>query len=118
MTRKRQAAIQGFVGEGGQVVASCAAASEFNLTNGHLFSDNEEIIVTAGTQSEAFAPSSGAGAIPAIFGFDGGILVWLDSAFANGAARFCYSSTQGIVADFQNSIVDCQVVTLFFFSST
>merc|ERR1712093_510438 len=86
--RRRQTAGNNFVGLDGSVVQSCADAARFTLSAEFLFTASGQFSTSPGTTSELFVPRLTTGSITTSFSITDR-LIWTNTAFSGGQARFC-----------------------------
>lgn len=92
--QKRQTAVVstgelGYVSAGG-TTGACAAARQFAVANGELIDVATGVAVAAGANLQPIDLNDPVtGTYATTFALSGGVLVWTNSAFYNGAAVFC-----------------------------
>lgn len=92
--QKRQTAVVstgelGYISAGG-TTGACSAAREFVVANGQLIDVATGVAIAAGANLQLIDLNDPvAGTYSTTFTLSGGVLVWTNSAFYNGAAVFC-----------------------------
>ncbi|KAL2072901.1 hypothetical protein VTL71DRAFT_12244 [Oculimacula yallundae] len=85
---RRQAAQQQFIGFNGNIVTQCTEATVFSINNGQLTSNGNVVSTDTGVVSALFQTSQAIGNISTSFSITDR-LIWSNTAFSQGVARFC-----------------------------
>ncbi|KAL2065976.1 hypothetical protein VTL71DRAFT_2047 [Oculimacula yallundae] len=85
---RRQVSNQQFITSGGDILSSCSQASIFTINNGQLSVGVNVFSTDGGVPSALFSASQAIGNISTAFSISDR-LVWSNTAFSGGQARFC-----------------------------
>lgn len=102
---ERRQSFTGFIGGFGSTTQDCSTAMVYSLVNGQLFANTSSGALQFGTNtsttSKAFIPTPYPNTIVTTFSVDANsVLLWTNSTFYNGGARFCVTSDSAIYAVF------------------